>query len=240
MYELTMDSTNLYPSLNPTLLSRIRTIAAVWPRGLVAVITAMHIYVAAVFFYVCGKSLPLISEPAWAWVKKDQTDSSSLLWSFHPSGLAVKMGPLPSSSAWLQGRIAFPVNVLVKIIAWRIYQSYEGRCKQRIIKSSSSMDLDSSSSIGEEREEQAERRRAIRRHVVLYYSTSDLLLLIFFSICHAFHCHTLSFEDRVLVSLLSNSRTHRSHACLGDSLLTMAGYCFPITSGIQRHCPCHH
>lgn len=42
--QLAMDNTAPYPLLNPTLLSRIRSIVAVRPRGLATLITVLHIH----------------------------------------------------------------------------------------------------------------------------------------------------------------------------------------------------
>jgi hypothetical protein len=41
--QMTMDNTAPYPLLNPTLLSRIRSIVAVRPQGLAMLVTVLHI-----------------------------------------------------------------------------------------------------------------------------------------------------------------------------------------------------
>ena len=111
------------------------------------------------------------------------------------------MGPYSSSTVWLHGRLAFPINAIIKIASWHLYQAYEARCKQQqVIKSNSSLSSMDLEGLAAESEVEVKGRRFIRRRVVLYFSTSDLILLLAFIIWDALNCSQLSFEHGVLVS----------------------------------------
>lgn len=56
VYEFTMDSTSIYPILNPKLLNRLRAILDLYPRGLVTITTTLHTYFSILLFLVCGRS----------------------------------------------------------------------------------------------------------------------------------------------------------------------------------------
>ena len=108
------------------------------------------------------------------------------------------MGPLPSVSAWLRGRFIFPINAVIKIAAWNIYQYYEHRAKYQINKSTSSRDV--ADFYMKEDRGRVEMRRFIRRCIILYFSMSDVIILVVFTMRHAYKCSTWNLEHRVLVS----------------------------------------
>jgi hypothetical protein len=193
--QMTMDNTAPYPLLNPALLSRIRSIVAVRPRGLATLVTVLHIHSFCTLYALTALGVKMDNLPV-GW--RGACHGASSVWGKGKGRLTVpsRRCSINQPHNTTQSTSVFFYNLLLKLMSWQLFLLYEGRLKRLAKRAKKRAAL---SNVGSQKYHQRWRifggggkqqhggalggpqvalLRRLRKTIVWYYAVSDLVILL--------------------------------------------------------------